>query len=81
MSPDAPSCLMPHTEVMFHSYQLSTILVADHQVRLRNAASRRRIVRRNKAPAGDLPSARVSPVAWRDGADSVVNEQRVHCIA
>jgi hypothetical protein len=63
---------------MFHNNQLTTAISADRQTRLRNAATRQRLVRRNKAPVPDGPPTGFLSVVWPDEADRVVSQQSVH---
>ena len=65
---------------MFPNPQLSTILSADRQSRLRNAASRRRLVRRSKLPPTERPLASVLSVVWPDDADCLVTDHSAHCV-
>jgi hypothetical protein len=66
---------------MFPHYQLAPTLSADRQTRLRNAATRRRLGRRNGDAPADSPSASVLTVIRADGVDRVLRQQRAHCAA
>jgi hypothetical protein len=66
---------------MFLHHQLATTLSADRQHRMLNSASRRRLVRRNRAPAFEESSAGFLTVVWPDEVDHAQNPQRAHCAA
>ena len=66
---------------MFLNDQLATTLSTDRQARFRRAATRRRLVRRTKAPPADGPSASVLSVVRSDDTDLVVSQPRAHCVA
>lgn len=65
---------------MFHNNQLTTAISADRQTRLRNAATRQRLVRRNKAPSADGPPTGFLSVVWPDESERVVSQQSEHCV-
>jgi hypothetical protein len=66
---------------MFHSNQLTAAISADRQTRLRNAATRQRLVRRNKAPSADGPPPTGFPsVVWPVESERVVSQQSAHCV-
>jgi hypothetical protein len=68
--------LVAHNHCMFQHHQLTATINADRQTRLRNAATRQRLVRRNKVPPSD--ASNVFSVVWPDEADGA---QRAHCAA
>jgi hypothetical protein len=70
---------MAHSELMFHNNQLTSAISADRQTRLRNAATRQRLVRRNKAPSADGPPTGFLSVVWPDEAERV-SQQSAHCV-
>jgi hypothetical protein len=65
---------------MFHNNQLTTAISADRQTRLRNAATRQRLVRRNKAPSPDGPPSGFLSVIWPDESEGLVSQQSAHCV-
>ena len=67
---------------MFHNNQLTSAISADRQTRLRNAATRQRLVRRNKAPSvdGPPPPTGFLSVVWPDESERVVSQQSAHCV-
>jgi hypothetical protein len=64
---------------MIYNQQLTTAIAADRQARFRNSASRRRLVRRNRAPADAGQSTGFLTVVWPDEVDRVPVPQRDHC--
>jgi hypothetical protein len=66
---------------MFHNNQLITAISADRQTRLRNAATRQRLMRRNKAPSADSQSARLVALDWSADTDLLLSQPRAHCVA
>jgi hypothetical protein len=65
---------------MFPSHQLATTFSHDRQTRMRNTATKRRLVRRNKVPPAERSVASVLSVVWPDDADCPVSEQRAHYV-
>jgi hypothetical protein len=70
---------MAHSELMFHNNQLTSAISADRQTRLRNAANRQRLVRRNKAPSADGPPTGFLSVVWPDESERV-SQQSARCV-
>ena len=66
---------------MFHNPHISTTLSADRRTRLRTAAARHRLVRPDRVPPVDVPTASVLSIVSRDDPDLPVSLQRVHCVA
>ena len=66
---------------MFHNLQLTTTIAADRQTRYRNAATRSRLVRRNRAPAAAGPPAAMLSVIWPDDPDYLPTSDRATCAA
>jgi hypothetical protein len=64
---------------MFPSHQLATTLRNDREIRLRKAATKRRLVRRNKVPPVKPSLASVLTVVWPD-AECPVSDQRAHYV-
>ena len=65
---------------MFHNLQLSDTFSADRQIRFRSAATRQRLVRRNKAPTAAPPGA-ILTVIWPDDPEFVTVPDRARCVA
>ncbi len=61
--------------------QLATTLSTDRQARFRRAATRRRLVSRNKAPSADAPSAPVLALDWSADTDLLWSQTRARCVA
>ncbi|MGZ4673893.1 MAG: hypothetical protein ACXV5U_04905 [Ilumatobacteraceae bacterium] len=66
---------------MFLHDPLATALSTDRQARFRRAATRRRLVSRNKAPSADTPSARILALDWSAETDLLLSQPRAHCVA
>jgi hypothetical protein len=62
---------------MFQHHQLTATISTDRQTRLRNAATRQRLVRRNKVPSAD-GSSDLFALVWPDEADGIAC---AHCAA
>jgi hypothetical protein len=67
---------------MFHDFQLSRTISTDRQTRLRNAATRQRLIRPNRAPpAPEIATAGLVSVVRSDAIDRVASQQSAHCAA
>jgi hypothetical protein len=67
---------------MFHDFQLARTISTDRQNRLRNAATRRRLVRPNRAPpVADPATAGLVAIVWPDDVERLASQQRAHCAA
>jgi hypothetical protein len=72
---------MAHTHHMFNTNLLITTVSADRQTRLRNAATKRRLVRRHQQPSSNGPPTGFLSVVWPDEAQGVAGQQHDHCAA
>jgi hypothetical protein len=72
---------MAHTHQMFNTNLLTSTLSADRQTRLRNAATKQRLVRRHRQPAGNGPPTGFLSVVWPDEVRGVAGQERDHCAA
>ena len=70
---------MAHSGLMFPNNQLTSAISADRQTRLRNAATRQRLVRRNKAPSAHGPPTGFLSVVWPDEIERV-SQHSAHCV-
>jgi hypothetical protein len=70
-----------HTHLMFNTNLLTSTLSADRQTRLRNAAIRRRLVRRHQQPSSNGPPTSFLSVVWPDEAHGAAGQERDHCAA
>ena len=72
---------MAHTHHMFNTSLLITTLSADRQTRLRNAATKQRLVRRHQQPSRNGPPTGFLSVVWPDEAGDVAGRQHDRCAA
>jgi hypothetical protein len=66
---------------MFNANLLTTTLSADRQTRLRNAATKQRLLRRLRQPSRNGPPTGFLSVVWPDEAHDVPRRQDDHCAA